>query len=117
MNDIEKAIEELKSFSNGNTYDTEYTDLEVFNLAIMALEEKLNGGWISAKERLPEQEFIDYLITTEKGKIYTSQFYGYGEECQGFKEFPEGVWEINECGVDVIAWQPLPEPWRGGTDE
>ena len=39
--EIEKAIEELKSFSNGNKYDTEYTDLEVFNLAIMALEKQI----------------------------------------------------------------------------
>lgn len=33
-------------------------------------------------------------------------------EQQGFKEFPSGIWEINEYGKDVTAWQPLPEPWK-----
>lgn len=108
MNNIEikKAIEDLKEFANGNTYDTEYTDFEIFNLAIEALEKQLNGGWIPVKERLPEND-ADCLVTTGNGEIVASEFYGYGEECQGFKEFPEGVWEIDAYGETVIAWQPL----------
>lgn len=66
------------------------------------------SSWIPVKEKLPERTFEDCLITTEKGEIYTSQFYGYGEVFQGHKEYPEGVWQIDQYGETVIAWQPLP---------
>ena len=50
MNDIEKAIEfyKAKSYEEGGIRDR-YT-----RLAIEALEEKLNGGWIPVSERLPD---------------------------------------------------------------
>jgi hypothetical protein len=54
--DIEKAIETLKCIKN------RYSGYPVENaliLAISALEQQLNGGWVSVGERLPE-------IPTEK---------------------------------------------------
>lgn len=67
--------------------------------------------WISVEERLPKID-TNCLVTTEKGEIFTSKFYGYGEESQGFKEFPEGVWEIDACEEIVVAWREL-EPYKG----
>ncbi len=34
--EIEEAIYELGKFATGETYDTEYTDLSIFDLAISA---------------------------------------------------------------------------------
>lgn len=107
-NQIAIAVQKLAAYE-----DTGFEPKEIKE----ALEKQLNGGWISVKERLPERIFEDCLITTEKGEIYTSEFYGYGEECQGFKEYPEGVWQIDQYGEKVIAWQPLPEPYKEEINE
>lgn len=130
MNDIEKAIEALKMENElmqfnpmtGEDYPIELQnqdnqDLYNANLtAISALEKQLNGGWVPVNVKLPERD-SNCLVTTENGEIFTSKFYGYGEECQGFKEFPEGVWEIDAYGEIVIAWQPSPEPWKEGISD
>lgn len=76
------------------------------------LKEKLEQRWIPVSERLPNKYDCNYLITAEEEKIFTSKFYGYGEECQGFREFPEGVWELDAYEETIIAWQPLPEPYK-----
>lgn len=56
--DINETIDEFKMFENGNKYDTEYTDLDIFTVAIKVLEkenpvkfikdtyETVNGGFI-----------------------------------------------------------------------
>ena len=69
--------------------------------------------WIPVEDKLPEFD-SNCLVTTERGEIFTSKFYGYGEESQGSKEFPDGVWEIDACEETVIAWQELPEPPKEG---
>lgn len=73
-------------------------------------EQQINNGWIPCSDRKPEFD-QNCLVTTDNEEVLTSKFYGYGEECQGYKEYPEGVWEINQCDIDVIAWQPLPEKY------
>lgn len=95
----------------------EYIDkMGMYKLMKKALEKQLNGGWVPVNVKLPERD-SNCLVTTENGEIFTSKFYGYGEECQGFKEFPEGVWEIDAYGEIVIAWQPSPEPWKEGISD
>ena len=63
---------------------------------------KLN--WIPVSEALPELE-KDVLVTTENGYIYIANY---------DKVFDKTGWfESIECyELDVIAWQPLPEPYR-----
>lgn len=61
-----------------------------------------NNGWIPCKERLPETfEPIAkaYLTTNEDGMIGVSYYH------HGWSNGYESVF-------DVIAWQPLPEPYE-----
>ena len=51
--------------------------------------------WIPCSERLPEKDG-EYLTTTEDG-LCDVESYGDGE------------WFYD----DVVAWMPLPEPWKG----
>lgn len=72
--------------------------------------------WIPCSERLPE-ESGQYLITVKY------------EHVDGYEDIyaEHGVWEgekwdmfcFGHCGKveDIIAWQPLPEPYRGGDSE
>lgn len=84
-----------------------------------ALDETINllsyNGWIPCSERLPEEE-TDYLCCYE----YT--IIGGTHEGEKFKDY--GVfyydgykwikyWEtINKKNIQVVAWQPLPEPYE-----
>ena len=83
--------------------------------------------WIPVTERLPEKDG-DYLVTFEEGY---AEDYGFDPigiapfevDCEGF-----GIWQehfdrqtLGSLGSDwveikVIAWMPLPEPYKGVTE-
>ena len=66
-------------------------------------ESELNNGWIPCSERLPEKEYDTVLAVTDRKHccvaVYTKE--------HGFRTM-----DIDCVGV-FIAWQPLPEPYRG----
>lgn len=66
----------------------------------------MNDGWIQVKERLPkapemEDEYPEFNVMIEGAKTPTTLQYTH-----------EGIW-VDDYGnaYDVIAWQPLPEPY------
>lgn len=61
-----------------------------------------NNGWIPCNERLPETfEPKAYLTTNEEGMIGVSYYHPMCGWSNGY-----------ESVFDIIAWQPLPEPYR-----
>ena len=63
-------------------------------------------GWIPVEERLPEKR-DNYLCTVECA--------GYRHRIIGHYNDPSWT---NDCGGrKVIAWMPLPEPYKGGENE
>lgn len=68
------------------------------------VNERLEHMWIPVSERLPE-EMGTYMTTVDYGKhgLATGQRYYYGQ----------GLWE-DDC---VIAWMPLPQPYKESEDE
>ena len=56
--------------------------------------------WIPVSERLPEKNG-DYLVTGRKGAVSK-------------RKYDNGRWY---GGWDVLAWQPLPEPYREEGEE
>lgn len=115
----DKELQEIKNrLNSGYTSNSQkligdigycISDVKLLIAEIEQLREQ--NRWIPVSERLPKFD-SNCLVITEKGEIFTSKFYGYGEECQGYKEFPEGVWEIDACEETVIAWRELPEPCK-----
>ena len=63
-------------------------------------------GWIPVSERLPKIHNYSekYLVTLECGGVYTAMFY----ECDG-----KHWWAYD----DVIAWMPLPKPYKAESEE
>ncbi len=58
--------------------------------------------WIPVSEKLPKiQNYTDnYLVTLKRGGVHIAMF----TECDGKSWWTYG---------DVIAWMPLPLPWKG----
>ncbi len=83
--------------------------------SIRAMEEETkNNGWIPCSERLPSQE--------ERLKSYCRNMYGssFIVMIEGasipttlYMKMNEDYWFDEDKNIyDVIAWQPLPEPYR-----
>ena len=71
--------------------------------------------WISVEDMLPEnaerykgRKVIDVLVTTEKGLVTKVQ-----RQCY------RGSWSWGRIFSRVVAWMPLPEPYKeeGSSDE
>ena len=79
---------------------------------VQKVAEEYNGGWIACSEMLPEigQEVI---VSSQNGSVYSNIYYDYidnnaKEPC--FHRWDDEMW--NCFMLDVIAWQPLPEPFK-----
>lgn len=87
---------------------------------IVGSEEEHNDGWIPCSERLPENDddvlcWYEYRIMqgTHEGEM--NQEYGIGYYNKYFKRWGGEV----SCGRDckVIAWKPLPKPYKEDEEE
>lgn len=110
--DIEKALEILKGFQ----FETPETKYEMARIiAIQCMELQLNNGWIPCKERLPEVrrhkcgELIEFNIMLQGGVVPTTGCIN-NDDTWGWMDWSN--FRFNPIGVDVIAWQPLPEPYE-----
>ena len=63
------------------------------------------GEWIPCEERLPEADGL-YLATFTLIGI---------PKFSNVESFKNGKWEYHNGYI--IAWQPLPKPWKGADDE
>lgn len=90
---------------------------EALYMAIEALQAKVE--WIPCSERMPDAEYGEgdsVLCCTELGLMYILYWNG-GNWC-----VPTGephIWVNHKTGWHdrVIAWMPLPEPYKGGDDK
>ena len=69
--------------------------------AITCMERQLTNGWIPVDSRLPKERGW-YLVHAEGQRPYVAFFKG--------NTFP-----LNNHYHKIVAWQPLPEPYREDT--
>ena len=82
-----------------------YPLLNDMDMALQLAKDGLMGvpsepQWIPCSERLPERNGY-YLVTGRQGAVNK-------------RLYQDGYWYGNWA---IIAWMPLPEPWRGENNE
>ena len=70
--------------------------------------------WIPVTERMPENSeevLITYIVNGNKNKRYTEMATYYDGD-NGFWASPWDEYRVAGTRIDVIAWMPLPEPYK-----
>lgn len=117
MQELEKILEEIEEI--GNIQFQSYTKpLIAVEDVIKIIHKHMNDVWIPVEERLPEDD-VNVLITYADidddqyvGIDITNYGYAYlGGNKLDFKEW-RSPFEYFGSNYKVIAWRPLPEPYR-----
>lgn len=84
--------------------------------------EQPTGEWIPVSERLPDKDgkYLLWGIVTEDDEGYYSFVGGFDSGCEKFGDWEELYDSVTLACVDseffeyyeVIAWMPLPEPYK-----
>ena len=101
---------------------------EALDMAITALQNQ--SVWIPVSERLPE-ELVPVNVTwinrnpesyyakikdvpfSATAVYYNSKWYWYSSTCVDYlSEYGENDFDLVDKDIDVIAWQPLPQPYQ-----
>lgn len=98
MQNLEKILEEIDIKIAGSMGKKREGLLEARDV----IRKRMNDGWIPVEERLPEKEYYTALCLTDKNHYCVAV---YNEE-YGFR-----TGDIDVEG-EIIAWRPLPEPYR-----
>lgn len=108
INDVSGVIDEYAKCDNG----THRSGLECARRIIRSHMDDIpesntrENGWIPVEERLPE-DAADVIVTTENSEEITLAW------CDG----DDWMSAIDGDHINVIAWMPLPEPYRKGRED
>ena len=107
MQELEKILEEIKTEKKKHWDPADESDKIIgwcFDKCMDIVRNHLNDGWVSVEERVPKEEGYKVLVCSKKGNIDTGIYSPYTK--QWF------IGNISALGKDIIAWRPLPEPYR-----
>lgn len=95
---FEEILDKLKQIPNEYRHEEYNEAIRDVVRFIERYKEKYNNGWIPCSEQLPEKEG-KYLVTLDKWNIVS------------FADFKNLKYNPH-FNAPVIAWQPLPEPYK-----
>lgn len=117
MNVLDKIIEEIEHeiMTNKEIGRKQCEGMaRAMNIIRSHMDKVENDGWIPVEERLPEdnhKEIYDMqLVTLEDEEVCMGVYNNREKEWWTRKQEGER-WYTNKH--NVIAWQPLPEPYKG----
>ena len=118
MQELEKILEEIKNEAYNNP-EIGRKQCEGMLRAMDIIRKHLNDDWIPVEERMPE-EYGKYLVTIvpSAGYLWAKRIIANFSDLMGIVKKP--IFYTGEVGkIDfeditdmVIAWCPLPEPYR-----
>ena len=137
MQGLEKILEEMRRIKDGNRKEKLYAkyppnskDQKVlnvysqgyedgtdnfYNAVVDIIRKYMNDGWIPVEERMPEDEIptpklVTALVPDRKARWDNSETFSLIVDTDVYDPDYMGKWEYYK--KNVIAWRPLPEPYR-----
>ena len=112
MNDIEKAISYVQNM-NLSVFVNKDEASEAIELITSILQHQLTNGWIPVSERLPESIGETVLLTVQNNRGISHEYGSVDiaymrDDKRRIFHGTDGEYSFD----DVIAWQPLPEPYK-----
>ena len=104
MQELEKILEEIEEEQRSYEADHAWNYAKGLEHAANIVCKHINDGWIPVEERLPEAEQEHVLACRRDGSIDTARYSPYSDRWY--------VGSMCSVSLDVIAWRPLPEPYR-----
>ena len=95
----------------------EYTEQQIRDTFNSGFSCGMEREWIDTEEEMPidGQEVIASVYWTGYGDTILA--YGhYNARLDNWKLYSDSEGELMK-GYEVVAWMPLPEPWKGADDE
>ena len=90
-----------------------YVDYEDMVHAIKHLPSVQPQRWIPVTEALPEKPFGCLVTVMDTEPMTMEEFENILPYFVGYDGEQWNDWEGYQCPFEVLAWMPLPEPWRG----
>ena len=108
LEDIDQEVKEYMEIDFGDEYNAGIKDMA--KIAKKIIRKHMNDGWIPVEERMPEEPKENPEFEGKKIKLYLVTVKGTKHPFRAMwngKFFTDGWSKCN-----VIAWRPLPEPYR-----
>ena len=118
---FEKILEKLEELQNNLLSQTEGDiNLQVGIIngvmyskkIVQEVAEEYNGGWIPCSERLPEKPFGCLVTVMDCEPSTQTDFENILPYFVGYDGHSWNDEDGREIPFEVIAWQPLPEPFK-----
>ena len=110
MQELEKILEEIDQEKKNAALSIRHTtgykagQIRIAERIEEIIRKHMNDGWMPVEERLPEAEQEHVLACRRDGSIDTARYSPYSDRWY--------VGSMCSVSLDVIAWRPLPEPYR-----
>ena len=110
-----ESIEAL--MAEGEIYDIEYSRWIPVSERLPNNTDPVNITWVNHN---PESYYADIKDKpfTATGHYCNGRWWWYSASCQDYlDEYGHSDVDVMDDAIEVIAWQPLPEPYRAESEE
>lgn len=115
MQVLEKILEEIKDNAKLGNMRWESIRIEKVEEIIRSHMDEMNDDWIPVEERLPNGKskvlYDMNLVTLEDGEVCLGVYTDDKKEWRTRRTQGETLYTTEH---NVIAWRPLPEPYKKG---
>ena len=110
--DFSRYVEEVSPCLDAEYDDFFHRGLERASRLVKELAEEYNNGWISCSDRLPEDAFGCLVTIIDCEPSTQTDFENILPYVVGYDGDSWNDSDGNVIPFEVIAWQPLPEPFK-----
>ena len=109
MQELEKILEEIERYRKNASDNGNFNASAAYEKAMSIIRKYMNDGWIPVECKLPKTNGIYNVARHIDGHFISDSSYFDG---QNTWHSDNRVNHSRPYLTDVIAWQPLPEPYR-----